>query len=244
MPAPWSNSTTLQPKRLRARAVDSVFLRPLGSVREHGIRRTFQSVLSVCEDALFEMRYGLDTSAQVEQADLAVDSDNKQFAGRYQATRVRHFRVLMRQLSLPHQSAFVDFGSGMGRVLLLASQYDFKRIVGVEYSPELCTIARSNLAAFSAKTGLGGNIEIDQADAAEYKIEGDYNVFYINNSFDLPVFEKVLVNIRESLDQRSRRTWLICNYCNTVESTSEKETFGLLKEIRYGGTYFRVYSNS
>ena len=132
----------------------------------------------------------------------------------------------------------------MGRVLLLASQYDFKRIVGVEYSPELCTIARSNLAAFSAKTGLGGNIEIDQADAAEYKIEGDYNVFYINNSFDLPVFEKVLVNIRESLDQRSRRTWLICNYCNTVESTSEKETFGLLKEIRYGGTYFRVYSNS
>jgi predicted RNA methylase len=43
------------------------------------------------------------------------------------------------------ETTFVDIGSGKGRALIIAAEYAFKRIIGVEYSPSLATICRRNL---------------------------------------------------------------------------------------------------
>lgn len=43
---------------------------------------------------------------------------------------------------------FVDLGSGKGRALLMASDYPFRRIVGVELLPALHQIAELNLAQY------------------------------------------------------------------------------------------------
>lgn len=56
------------------------------------------------------------------------------------------FRALMASLSAPvDELTFVDLGAGKGRAMLLASELPFRRIVGVEFSPELCDVARRNL---------------------------------------------------------------------------------------------------
>lgn len=44
---------------------------------------------------------------------------------------------------------FIDFGAGMGRVLLMASERPFRKIIGVEFARELITIAENNLRSYS-----------------------------------------------------------------------------------------------
>jgi SAM-dependent methyltransferase len=53
-------------------------------------------------------------------------------------------RVLER-LSLQASDIFVDVGCGKGRVLCCAARYPCRKVVGVEYSKDLCQEARSNL---------------------------------------------------------------------------------------------------
>ena len=79
------------------------------------------------------------------------DSPNRQFAVRYQPSSVEEFGRLMGKLDVDHREfVFVDYGSGKGRVLMLAADYPFKRIVGVEFSPPLDRIARENIATLGA----------------------------------------------------------------------------------------------
>jgi predicted RNA methylase len=52
-----------------------------------------------------------------------------------------------------HRFSFVDFGSGKGRVLLVASHYPFREVVGVEFSPELQKIAEGNIRSTKAPNG-------------------------------------------------------------------------------------------
>jgi tRNA1(Val) A37 N6-methylase TrmN6 len=42
----------------------------------------------------------------------------------------------------------VDIGSGKGKLLLLASNYPFRRIIGVEYAPLLHEIAKKTSRTF------------------------------------------------------------------------------------------------
>jgi hypothetical protein len=46
---------------------------------------------------------------------------------------------------------FIDLGSGKGRVLLMASDYPFKRIIGVEFMPELQRVAQENIRKYAER---------------------------------------------------------------------------------------------
>ena len=57
----------------------------------------------------------------------------------------------MARLDVDHSEfTFVDYGLGKGRVLMLAAEYPFKRIVGVEFSESLDRTARQNLTKLGA----------------------------------------------------------------------------------------------
>ena len=47
---------------------------------------------------------------------------------------------------------FVDLGSGKGRTLLMASDYPFRRIIGVELLPSLHQIAQENLRQYKSES--------------------------------------------------------------------------------------------
>src|SRR5579875_1369294 len=44
------------------------------------------------------------------------------------------------------RTVFLDVGAGKGRAMLLASQYPFLRVEGVELNPQLAEVARANMA--------------------------------------------------------------------------------------------------
>ena len=212
------------------------------SIRRRGLLRTSQIAGSTAADFLFDLRYGTDTRRWVDAQELDTDSENKAHAVHYQATKARPFLKLLRSLGLPKDSVFVDFGSGKGRVLLLAAHHGFKRVVGVEFSPQLCALARSNIAAFSKVAPLGSPIEVIEADATRFEIGADLNVFYLYNPFDPPVLSKVLDNLRRSVESAPRKLWLIYNTPKHHELIRQSGLFGDGARHEIGGTDFTVYT--
>src|SRR5580698_4756503 len=99
----------------------------------------------------FDEHFGVETSGLIYELPSGHQHDlhnNGYFAV---APSVFHaiMRAMLEQLHLDFQRfRFVDLGSGKGRALLLASDYPFREIIGVELSPELDRIARANIARY------------------------------------------------------------------------------------------------
>lgn len=217
--------------------------RTYNSIRDKGLTRSLQSVISVLEDFYFEMKYGISTSRIVKREDLDISEASKEHSEEYKPTRIRHFRLLIKALKLPENSVFVDMGSGKGRILLMASLYKFKRIAGVEISSRLCEIAENNIEIFEKKLKRPLNIEIINEDVLKYKINNDENVFYFYNPFDNYVMEIIIEKIMKSITENPRKVWLILNNFTPFSDMIEnKFKLPAIKKFIYGGTEIAVYA--
>jgi SAM-dependent methyltransferase len=76
----------------------------------------------------------------------------------YFATEPWLFEQIMQAISVDFsQFTFVDLGCGKGRVLLMASDYPFQRIVGVEFMPELHRAAEKYRWLFQRSAAVPAN---------------------------------------------------------------------------------------
>jgi SAM-dependent methyltransferase len=176
-----------------------------------GLAGSVDRVYSVLQERLFDWRYGTDTVAHAELGTLTIEGPHVADGGKYEPTRLRAFRQMMSQFNVPPGSALVDFGCGKGRVLLLAADYAFRRITGVEFAKELCQIARDNLARYRQKTGIQTDIRIVEGDAVDYEIQDDENFFFMFNPFSAALVEKIAQNIARSVAAKQRQVFIIYN---------------------------------
>lgn len=88
--------------------------------------------------------YGIDTSGFVSVERLHVDPNLKHHMLPYAGSRPSIIRRAIASLPELDGYSFVDLGCGKGRPLLVASEFPFRHVVGVELSPDLCDIARKN----------------------------------------------------------------------------------------------------
>jgi predicted RNA methylase len=138
-------------------------------------------------DYLYDLNYGTDTITQRELDYLTIESENKERGVRYQPTRVMLLRKLFEKIRpiIPADPVLVDFGCGKGRVLLVASEFGFKEARGIEFSPELCKIARDNCAIYRKRTGTSTDFQIIEADVTNYRINSNENIFFMFKGNDL-----------------------------------------------------------
>lgn len=220
-----------------------ILTRTYRSIQEKGLSRTYQSVISVLEDYYFEMKNGVTTSKIVKREDLDISELSKEHSEEYKPTRIRHFRLLIKGLKLPEDSVFVDLGSGKGRVLLMASMNNFKRVTGVEISNRLCEVAKNNIVIFKRRLKRPLNIEVVNEDVLQYHIKNDENVFYFYKPFDNFVMETILERIIKSVFESPRKVWLIINnfipFRDLIEDKYKLSTNSI---FIYGGTEFAVYT--
>jgi hypothetical protein len=182
----------------------------VSTVRRRGVRhaaaQSFRYVAGVPRrramhrrERAFDREHGVDTAGIVPLSRLAFASPNKGHGVRYEATDPSVFRDLVSQLSIPlDEFTFVDYGAGKGRVLLLAAGMPFKRIVGVEFSPELAEVARRNLETFRGPMTCS-SIEVVCCDAAELEPPEGPLVLFFFNPFAEPVLRVVLDRVVRSL---------------------------------------------
>ncbi len=93
----------------------------------------------------FDRKYGVETAKMVQI--VPTRSPNFVHGVRYSPPPKLLSDGVSRVVAWPtKRPRFIDVGCGKGRVLIVAAAYPFKRIRGVEYSPQLAAICRTNLA--------------------------------------------------------------------------------------------------
>lgn len=164
-------------------------------------------------------RYGdidFDWEHRVDTTEATVSFRNRLlgvFHSAYQPTAPEAFHEMIEQLGIDYtRFTFIDLGAGKGRTLLMASEYPFRRILGVELLPELHSIAQENIAKY--KGGVGDRVRSICADARRFDFPPDPTVLFLFNPFPQTVLEDVLRQLIRSLEENERTVYLI--YHNPV----------------------------
>ena len=88
---------------------------------------------------------------------------------------------------------------------------------------------------------IDAEVEVIEADVAEYKIRENENIFFLFNPFDSVVMRKVLFNLNMSIMRRNRKVWVIYNNPIFGGMFEEQENFQKLEEHSIYGSKFKLY---
>lgn len=132
------------------------------------------------------------------------------FHSAYQPTEPGVFHDMLESLQLDYRAfTFLDIGSGKGRTLLMASDYPFRRILGIELLPELNRIAQDNIRAYRSDAQKCLAIESFCADAREFRFPAEPVVLYLFNPLYESGLERVIRNLESSLREHPRDAFVL-----------------------------------
>ena len=105
--------------------------RLLHLVQRTGLFQTMTILVSALDDKYlkcFDRRYRIKTSGFIRLQTTSFEPSRLRDATQYGPVNGWGFRRLLRDLNLPRQLRFVDFGCGLGRACTLAAEYGFERV--------------------------------------------------------------------------------------------------------------------
>jgi SAM-dependent methyltransferase len=159
-----------------------------------------------------DIDYDFDHSVDTTWANIPLRTRLRELlsGGQYQASEPALFHEIMQALPVRRDGfTFIDLGSGKGRTLLMASDYSFRRIIGVELLEELNEIARRNVARYNNERQKCFAIESLSGDARGFDFPGEPSVLYLFNPFPKHVLQEVLENLQRSLAASPREVFVI-----------------------------------
>ena len=166
-------------------------------------------------DRAFDERYGVDTGGFIQLNRLRIPGTSWEYGVPYWGIDPEVFAHMLGSLAIDHAAfTFVDFGSGKGRAVLLASEFPFRKIVGIEFSADLNDVARRNVHAFRSHRRQCRDIELLCIDALQYALPEGPVVCYFYNPFDREVMERVVDRVVQSCRENPREVYVL--YANPL----------------------------
>lgn len=144
---------------------------------------------------------GVKTSEYLDREDLGYSDERLQH---YEPSSWRTLQKGLPKRSVSGEDVFIDLGSGMGRIVLRAAEYPFKRVIGVEMSPGLHEVAVENVERCRDRLRCQ-DVELVCSDVLSYDFPDDVTVVFIYNSFQGEIFDEAMRAIFESVDRSPRR---------------------------------------
>ena len=216
-------------------SISAVANKVTSSLRERGLKGTLQKCITEMEELRFDKRFHVDTAQAPGQSVHDAGESHPYFP-----TKIAIFREIFSRFPLPcEEFTFVDLGSGKGRVLLLASDLPFKRIIGVEFSPELHEVAVRNIQNYRNPARRSKEIQSVCADATDYPLPDGNVVIFLFNPFKSSSVSRVLDNLGRSLQEHPREIYLVYN---TAVYQSLMEECGFL-DLLHVDRYYSIFRN-
>ncbi len=127
------------------------------------------------------------------------------FHSPYQPSDPALFGEMLAAVKIPFpEFTFIDIGSGKGRVLLMAAQYPFRRIIGVELFPALHRVAEENIAKYHSHCQNNFAIESYCQDARQYVFPDEPLLVYLFNPLSEAGLREMLANLERSVKRHPR----------------------------------------
>ncbi len=214
-------------------------------IKNRGLIKT----LGMCKEAIIDEYYnrtqGLEVSGFYDPKDCEKNLDNKDFANFYQPVRYRPFNNLFSDLDIVPEGRFIDIGSGKGKALVLAAEFGFKKIIGIELFEELNVVARENIKIFQDKNPQYRDVEFEvlDQDACTYEYTADDQIIFMNDPFSDEVMKPFMDQLIPVLKESKHKAYII--YKNNGKK--HFPNFYRLHEIAdyltrdYSGNYFEIF---
>ncbi|MGF1622538.1 MAG: hypothetical protein ACFCUR_18245 [Rhodomicrobiaceae bacterium] len=116
------------------------------------------------------------------------------------------------------QFAFVDVRAGRGRTALLASRWNFNRILAYEYDPQVFDDLEMNVAQYPRSRMTCRNIDCCRGDIVGISLPNQPCVIYFSGAWREPMMAGVMDYVRDTYRQSPRRIYVILE--NVAEDTA------------------------
>jgi SAM-dependent methyltransferase len=194
--------------------------------QEAGVIDALTIVFAGVDDRLlrrFDRTYGIETTGFIDLDQTSFDRSRLREATNYGPVNGWGFRRLLRELNLPKSLIFADLGSGLGRACIVAAEYGFAHVTGVELVGEFCAAARENVARCRPPAGTLAPTVIVQMDVLEYCAQSVDDVFFMYRPFSEDFLRKILTTLVERA--RTLKKPIVVIY---AERVSKPENFSTL----------------
>lgn len=168
---------------------------------------------------------------------------------RYEATPYEALDTFFRVYKLHENDRVVDFGCGRGRAMFYMHHHFQVPVTGIEADDLTFEEALQNKTSYLyGRSENEPSIQFEYGLAEMYEIKPDDNRFYFFNPFTLPIFKKVVYNILQSVNKKSRTVELILYYPlpefnHFLQSNTPFELINQVKVPKIHGKYgkFAIY---
>lgn len=158
----------------------------------------------------FDLAHGIDTSGFVPASECATAGVPAVEINFYGGSQPSIIRAVLASLPEPEHYAFVDIGCGKGRPLVVASEFPFRRVVGVELAPRLAQIARTNAATIAARHPSRRVVEVQVGDATTVSPPADRVVYFLYNPFGRALVKALVENVERRLGHGLEHAFFVC----------------------------------
>jgi SAM-dependent methyltransferase len=178
------------------------------AVRQYGLVASSVQYWNRLRERLCDRSLGIQSRDIISLSELGLEHEERR--GHY-PTSVDDFRRMAKFLRPRNaDEVLLDYGSGLGRFVILAATMRFARIVGIELSPQLVEVARNNVSRCERSLACK-DIEIVVADATSYDVPDNVTTIYFNNPFAGTILGNVLSRILASYKKSPRALRIVCN---------------------------------
>lgn len=163
----------------------------------------------------FDLENGVQTSGIIPGRFLRTGHAHDRHSTAYFGVAPSVFRALLKRWLRTKPAAalerftFVDVGAGMGRAMLLAAEYPFRRVEGIELNPLLAEIAQTNLATWQSGGRALGPMRITCADAVDFEIPKGPILVFLFNPFGPSMMRRLLKHLALAFARRPRQLDLL-----------------------------------
>jgi SAM-dependent methyltransferase len=104
------------------------------------------------------------------------------------------------------RTVFLDVGAGKGRAMLLASQFPFLRVEGVELNADLARIAAANISLWDndLQANALSPLTLHHADATTHPLPSEPTLAFLFHPFELPILRRFLRHVERSISNNPK----------------------------------------
>lgn len=145
----------------------------------------------------FDRKHGVQTSGLIPGRFLKSGHSHDRHSTAYFGVAPSVFHALIkrwrrtRPIAPIEEFTFFDLGSGMGRAVLLASEYPFRKVIGVELNPVLAGMGRRNLRVWRAGHRACSPVQLVRGDAVSARIPRGPCLVFLFNPFGESVMRRL-----------------------------------------------------
>jgi hypothetical protein len=181
----------------------------------------------------FDIEFGVRTSGLIAGRNLKSGNRADRHNTAYYGVAPSVFREMIvrwrrsKPVAPIDEFTLIDLGAGMGRALLLASEFPFRAVVGVELNPTLARIGRKNMALWRKAGRSRAPMKMTCRDAAEFQLPAGPCVVFLFNPFGAPVLRRLVKAWSQNFTGRERQLDIL--YVNNEQERVVRQQPGFVR---------------